>query len=136
LHKTCTGDDGPLIEAACFKAFDRRLEDPVGAILVTLLPPDGDAWHGYRWRQPPPPDAVPRRLGQPHLTWIFVARAVARNGLGGALLAAAAGGLLQLGYRKLLSTFLLGNESSTLWHWRNGFRLLPQYGDLSDLPLQ
>ena len=28
---------------------------------------------------------------------------------------------------RLASTFLLGNDSSTLWHWRNGFRLQPLY---------
>jgi hypothetical protein len=28
----------------------------------------------------------------------------------------------------LASTFLLGNESSMLWHWRNGFQLLQYPG--------
>jgi hypothetical protein len=44
------------------------------------------------------------------------------------LLAAAGNALLELGYRELLTTFMLGNESSMLWHWRNGFRLLAYPG--------
>ncbi len=64
-----------------------------------------------------------RRLGRPHLTWIFVHPFAAGQGAGTALLRAATRGLLALGYAELASTFLLGNESSTLWHWRNGFRL-------------
>ena len=31
---------------------------------------------------------------------------------------------------ELASTFLLGNESSTLWHWRAGFRCLPYPGSM------
>jgi hypothetical protein len=30
------------------------------------------------------------------------------------------------GYAHLASTFALDNAPSALWHWRNGFRLLPQ----------
>jgi L-amino acid N-acyltransferase YncA len=47
-----------------------------------------------------------------------------RHGVGSALLAAAVRELLALGFPRLFSTFLLGNESSLLWHWRNGFQLL------------
>jgi L-amino acid N-acyltransferase YncA len=43
--------------------------------------------------------------------------------VGSALLGAATDALLALGYRELASTFLLGNDPSALWHWRNGFRL-------------
>jgi hypothetical protein len=94
---------------------------------VTLLPPgDPCAWDSYSWPGPPPEDSIARRLGRPHLTWIFAARA--GQGTGTALLAAAVRGLLGLGYTELASTFLLGNESSMLWHWRNGFRLLPYPG--------
>ena len=44
--------------------------------------------------------------------------------MGTALLHAAAGALRALGYAEMVSTFLLGNDSSMLWHWRAGFRLL------------
>jgi len=47
------------------------------------------------------------------------------QGLGSTLLASAATALRGLGYRDLASTFLVGNERSALWHWRNGFRLIP-----------
>jgi GNAT superfamily N-acetyltransferase len=123
LHRTRTGGDGPWIEPASFVAAEEgRL---VGAVLVTLLP-DGDpcSWDSYQWPAPPPPDAVARRLGRPHLTWVFVEPACARHGLGTALLAAAVRALLALGYGQLLSTFMIGNDASVLWHWRNGFRLL------------
>jgi L-amino acid N-acyltransferase YncA len=59
------------------------------------------------------------------LTWIFVSPWFQRHGVGMALLAECVERLRSLGYSELASTFLLGNESSTLWHWRAGFRLLP-----------
>jgi GNAT superfamily N-acetyltransferase len=129
LERTRTGGDGPFVEAASFVALDEHDGRPNGAALVTLLP-EGDPcdWDSYAWRDPPPPDALERRLGRPHLTWIFVAPLARYDGLGSALLAAAADALLGLGYRRLFSTFLLGNDSSMLWHWRNGFRLLPYPG--------
>ena len=58
----------------------------------------------------------------------FVAPLCARYGVGSALLARSVNALREIGYRELASTFLLGNESSTLWHWRNGFRLLSYLG--------
>jgi hypothetical protein len=47
-----------------------------------------------------------------------------------ALLDAVVRALASLGYSELASTFLLGNESSTLWHWRTGFRLLSHPGSM------
>lgn len=127
LDRTRTGGDGPVIEPACFAA-ETVGDDPhlVGAALVTLMPEeDPDDFPTGIWREPPPPDWLERGLGRPHLTWIFVAPLLARHGLGSALLASVAEALRDLGYRDLASTFLLGNWSSALWHWRNGFRLLP-----------
>src|SRR5581483_11900941 len=99
------------------------------AVLVTLLPEgDLEEFYSARWREPPPADCVERRMGQPHLTWIFVGPWHARHGVGSALLDAAVGSLWDLGYRHLVSSFLLGKESSMLWHWRNGFRLLAYPG--------
>jgi hypothetical protein len=126
LEKTAGGGDGPLIAPACFQAFEPRCDGPVGAILVTLQPADVvDNWSSYGWKEPPPPDAIERLLGCPHLTWVFVSPCEARRGIGSALLAASVRALLDLRYRRIASTFLLGNDSSTLWHWRNGFRLQP-----------
>jgi GNAT superfamily N-acetyltransferase len=123
LTQTRTGGDGPWIEAASFVA--ELEESPVGAILATLLPlGDPTRSDSYHWSEPPPPDCIARRLGQAHLTWIFVAPALAGQGVGAGLLRAAGRALLNMGYRELLSTFLLGNDSSMLWHWRMGFRLL------------
>jgi hypothetical protein len=123
LEHTRTGGDGPLIAAASFVAVAGN--EPVGATLVTLIP-GGDltSWDGYIWEVPPPPDCIEQRLGQPHLSWIFVAHGRAGRGVGTALLAESTRALLALGYTDLASTFLLGNESSMLWHWRCGFRLL------------
>jgi GNAT superfamily N-acetyltransferase len=123
LTQTRTGGDGPWVEQASFVA--EAAGPPVGAVLVTLLPAtDPTDWASYHWQEPPPPDCVARRLGRPHLTWIFVTPAESGRGVGTALLHAAADALRALGYTELVTTFLLGNDSSMLWHWRVGFRLL------------
>jgi hypothetical protein len=44
--------------------------------------------------------------------------------VGTGLLHAAAAALARLGFTHLTTTFLLGNDSSMLWHWRNGFQLV------------
>ena len=111
------------------RRHEREPSHPVGAILVTLVPPvDLDDFWSLRWKTPPPPDSVESRLGHAHLTWIFVGPMHAGYGVGTALLARAAQGLLELGYTELVSSFILGNDSSMLWHWRNGFQLLPYAG--------
>jgi GNAT superfamily N-acetyltransferase len=126
LEQTRTGGDGPLVPSACFIARLRDFECDAGAILITILP-DGDASQNdsYYWRESPPPDLIEHRLGRPHLTWIFVAPMASGQGVGSTLLAASVHELLRLGYTTLCSTFLDGNHSSMLWHWRCGFRLLP-----------
>ena len=119
--------DGPFIERASFMAVDE--ERAVGAILVTLLPEGDPCDHEcYEWRERPPADCIEKRLGRPHLTWIFAAPHARGNGIGTALLAATVNELLKMGYKELLSTFMIGNELSTLWHWRNGFQLLAYPG--------
>jgi GNAT superfamily N-acetyltransferase len=127
LERTRSGGDGPWIAQASFVAYDG--DRVVGAILVTLLPPkDPSDWDSYHWEEPPPADCIERRMGRPHLTWVFVSPLLAGRGIGTALLAAAGNALLGLGYKELLSTFMSGNDSSMLWHWRNGFRLLAHPG--------
>jgi GNAT superfamily N-acetyltransferase len=127
LERTRLGGDGPWIEEASFLV--REGGTLGGAIFITLLP-QGDPcdWDSYRWQEPPPKDCIARRVGRPHLTWIFVSPWRAGQGVGTALLARAANALLRLGYTELLSTFMIGNDSSMLWHWRNGFRLLTYPG--------
>lgn len=133
LERTRTGGDGPWVQPASFVA--RQGTHPTGAIFITLLP-DGDPseWDSYRWQEPPPEDCLARRLGRPHLTWIFVRPWSAGQGVGTGLLAAASNALLDLGYRELLSTFMIGNDSSMLWHWRNSFRLLAYPGSRRRVP--
>jgi GNAT superfamily N-acetyltransferase len=133
LERTRSGGDGPWVEAASFTAGGPD-GSVLGASLITLLP-EGDPgdFQTYYWREPPPADCVARRLGQPHLTWIFVAPLATGEGLGTALLGESARALRRLGFSHLLSTFLLGNESSMLWHWRNGFQLLPYPGSFRRL---
>jgi GNAT superfamily N-acetyltransferase len=124
LEQTRSGGDGPWLEQASFQAVEDG--KVVGGLVPTLLPEadpiDPDS---YYWPTPPPPDCLARRIGRPHLTWIFVEPRLAGRGVGTALLRAAARELLALGYRELASTFLLGNDSSMLWHWQAGFKLLP-----------
>jgi GNAT superfamily N-acetyltransferase len=129
LDFTRNGGDGPLLSAACFTARDMSHDIPVGAILVTLLPDvEPTEWGAFHWKSPPPPDCVEQRQGRPHLTWIFVSPFHTGEGVGTTLLNAAVHGLLTLGFTQLASTFLAGNDSSMLWHWRNGFSLLEYPG--------
>jgi GNAT superfamily N-acetyltransferase len=123
VARTRIGNDGPLIESASFLA--EQAGHVVGAALITLIP-HGDPCQSesYRWHEPPPPDAIARRQGRAHLTWIFVAPMLAGKGAGSALLHRVTQGLRRLGFEHLLSTFVLGNDSSMLWHWRCGFELL------------
>src|SRR5262249_16426905 len=124
LNQTRNGEDGPLIERACFVAEDEQAE-PIGAIMVTLVPKeDPEGLTGLMWERPPPEGCIQRCEGWAHLTWVFVSPFSAGHGIGTALLAAAVRELLTLGYDGLLTTFLSGNVSSMLWHWRQGFRLL------------
>jgi GNAT superfamily N-acetyltransferase len=127
MARVQSGGDGPFIARASFIA--KADQETVGAILITLLP-DGDpcAHESYEWQGEPPGDCIERRLGRPHLTWIFVSPMQAGHGVGTALLAASARELLAMGFTQLLSTFMIGNESSMLWHWRNGFQLLSYPG--------
>jgi GNAT superfamily N-acetyltransferase len=125
LRHTRNGGDGPWVELASFVAVNDSGDRIIGAALVTLLPQrDPSDWDSYHWTEEPPPDCIARRMGRPHLTWIFVNPEHSGHGVGTTLLAAVAGALRSLGYQELASTFLLGNESSMLWHWRSGFRLL------------
>lgn len=129
LEHTRSGGDGPWIERGSFVATNDATGHPLGGILITLLPDtDPNGWYSYHWKEPPPPDALMRRLGRPHLTWIFVGPFEAGQGVGTLLLSAAVRELLALGYKQLASTFLIGNDSSMLWHWRSGFRLLAYPG--------
>jgi GNAT superfamily N-acetyltransferase len=130
LGRTREGGDGPLIAPASFVAMDAR-GAIVGAALVTLVPlNDLTRWDSCIWDEAPPPGAVERRQGRPHLTWVFVRPDRAGRGVGTALLAASAAALAALGFEELVSTFMAGNESSLLWHWRAGFRLLSYPGSL------
>jgi GNAT superfamily N-acetyltransferase len=128
---THDGGDGPRIDRASFVAEDWDSTRPIGAILVTLLPDeDPSDWSAFHWKEPPPADCLERAIGRPHLTWIFVSPLESGRGIATALLNAAVRELLILGYRQLASTFLLGNDSSLLWHWRCGFRLATYAGSL------
>lgn len=124
LAQTRAGGDGPWIEAASFVAHEAG-GPPLGAALATVVPPrDPSGWESYHWDEPPPDDCIRRRLGRPHLTWVFVTQSRAGRGIGTALLSAMAAALVRMGFAELVTTFLLGNHSSMLWHWRCGFRLL------------
>lgn len=131
IERTASGADGPVIGPACFVALDldpRAAGATVGAVLITLVPPEV-LTHPFPglWAEPPPVDAVERRLGVPHLTWVFVRSWEHRRGVGTMLLGAAVRALAGMGFEQLASTFLLDNGPSALWHWRNGFKLRPQW---------
>lgn len=132
LDRTRGGGDGPVVDGASLVAV--APEGVCAALVVTLIPPgDLETFEGSEWEQRAPDDALAQCWGRPHLTWVFTAPGRGRRGLASALLDGAAGRLLHLGYRELASTILLGNEPSVLWHWRNGFRLLPYVASPSRL---
>ena len=129
LERTRTGGDGPLMEAASFVAIDSQYDALLGAIFITMLPDaDPSEWGSFHWRDPPPPDCIARRLGRPHVTWVFVNPWYAGQGAGTTLLTSAVCRLRELGFHVLASTFMPTNDSSVTWHWRNGFRLLEYPG--------
>lgn len=117
IEHTRVGINGCVLEPACSVALEPgRGGEPDGAALITLIEsgePDGET-----------------RL-EPHLTWIMVSPWRSGQGLGTRLFRRAATALRELGYRELTSTFLVGNERSALWHWRNGFRLIPMCDEWS-----
>lgn len=128
--KTVNGDDGPLVEGACFHAFSKRFADDedalVGGILITLVPKEIlTVPYAGIWKDQPPEDAVERKLGVPHLTWVFVNPWEGRRGIASVLLAKSVEALKELGFSELASTFLLDNGPSMLWHWKHDFKLLP-----------
>lgn len=125
LRRAFAGDEGPWLENASFVARRRACGTLVGAILLTRIPEgDPSEFDTYRWRDPPP-GASP--TGQPHITWIFTHPFYKGDGVGTSLLVAAVERLRAEGHRRLLTTFIAGNDSSMLWHWRNGFQLAPYY---------
>jgi GNAT superfamily N-acetyltransferase len=134
LQFTRDGGDGPRIDRASFVAETSDGTHALGAILVTLLPDeDPSEWTAFHWKEAPPADCLERNLGRPHLTWIFVSPIDSGRGVATALLNAAVRELLAMGYARLASTFVLGNDSSLLWHWRCGFRLAEYPGSLRKL---
>jgi GNAT superfamily N-acetyltransferase len=135
LHFTRDGGDGPRIDRASFVAEDWETSRPIGAMILTLLPDDDPCeWSSFHWKEPPPGDCLERGIGRPHLTWVFVSPLETGRGVATTLLNAAVGELCSLGYRQLASTFLLGNDSSLLWHWRCGFQLMTYPGSRRKRP--
>ncbi len=128
LAQTRDGGDGPFLADASLVACDQN-DRRLGALLLTLVPeqnpmvPDTFVWHTE-----PPQNAVLLRKGRPHLTWVFVGADDAGRGVGTRLLIEAIERLRAAGFSEMVSTFIRGNEASGLWHWRNGFRLLPRHG--------
>lgn len=129
--------NGPLVESASFVAYRVGDEKLVGCQLITLAQAgDLESFRDRLWAEHPPEDAIAQRWGRPHLTWLFVAPFQSRYGVGSAMLSRGINELLTLGYKELASTFLLGNDSSTLWHWKQGFRLLDYPGTMRNIDRQ
>jgi ribosomal protein S18 acetylase RimI-like enzyme len=128
IAQTREGGDGPFLSEASVIACD-RVGNRLGALLLTLAPSLGAPGEDtFVWQGDVPPSAIAHHLGRPHLTWVFVASWAASQGIGTHLLAEACQRLRTAGFTELVTTFIRGNEASALWHWRNGFRLLPRQG--------
>ncbi len=126
LDNTWQGNDGPWIRQASFTAVDKTKKMLLGGITITLVPGGNPAESAcYRWVESPGNRWNKSHSGQPHLTWIFVSPMWKGVGLGSALIAHGGDRPGKLGFTSLWTTFLLGNDASMLWHWRNGFMLAP-----------
>lgn len=121
LEFTRQGGNGVILPSASLVAVDEHDDNIQGALIVTLVPdlPTGDPRFGCVARKLP----MESTKFVPHLTWIFINPWCARQGIGSALLVEVVAALRRLGYSRLGTTLLLGNESSTMWHWRMGFAL-------------
>ena len=86
------------------EGYIAREDNLVGACLITMT--EDASWC---------PDEM---IAQPHLTWIFVAPLVTRQGIGRRLLQASANQLASVGLHTLYSTFLVGNESTVRYSGR------------------
>jgi GNAT superfamily N-acetyltransferase len=131
LGGSIAGFDGVPIPQASFVIRSRAEKMPVAAALLTLTAPGN--WTDFTdpaWKAAPPKDPVRQQWGHPHLTWLFVRPDFQRQGLGTRLLTQARQQLSQLGYAWLFSTFLVGNNSSLLWHWKQGFELIPRSSEI------
>ena len=111
VDETLGGRHGPLLADVSSVAADEQCR-AFGACLVTRASETGGN--------------CPREMrGRPYLAWIFVVPLLGRHGLARAMLHRALGELHRAGEPALHSSFLVGNEASALWHWDNGFELLP-----------
>jgi GNAT superfamily N-acetyltransferase len=116
LEHTRGGGDGEFLihPSVVATASDAKI---LGAMLIT------------RW-EPEKFDEPADKATSAHITWIFVPPLHCGHGIGTMMLSSAVQRLRQDGFVRLYTTFLAGNESSMLWHWRNGFRLLPYLGSM------
>ena len=106
-------DEESLISETCFAIHQEDSQNLAGAILITRCPVgDLETFD------------LNKLVPQPHLTWIVIHPSCQRHGLGRQLLTASTHALQALEFQELLSTFLLGNDRATLWHWKMGFELL------------
>jgi len=99
--------------------------DPVGASLVTRVPSaDWSDFTDPAWQTQPPENAAESGWGLPHLTWLFIPPQAQRQGFATILLNHARTFLHTQGDQELYSTILVGDHSSLLWHWKQGFQLI------------
>jgi ribosomal protein S18 acetylase RimI-like enzyme len=116
LTHTRNGGDGEFLRDASLVARDSQ-GAIAGALLITRWTPGSEKYG---------PCCDPTTTA--HITWAFVRPFDCGFGIGTLMLRESVERLRPAGFRHLLTTFLAGNESSMLWHWRNGFRLLPYMG--------
>lgn len=127
LQGSVSGITGQTVAPASFALKSVHSPTPVGGILITLFPTaDFGDFSDPRWSELPPANALQECWGTPHLTWIVVDQEFQNRGIAATLLSHALNALSLAGYHELFSTMMVGNHSSTFWHWKNGFELVPQ----------
>lgn len=115
LKHIVNSGEGELFPAACFGAFDAKSNKPVGAAIVTRLSLTADEWP----EEPLPPTLL-------SLTWLFVAPDRQRGAIGTALLDHVVNALAEQNHEWLVSHIPQDNVPVVMFHWRNGFELVPR----------
>ena len=114
MRHTAGGGDGELCRPACIAATDSATDAIVAAAIVTTIRLRADEW---------PDPQLPASLF--NLTWLFVAPQWQRRQVGSAMLDRIAKVLADSGAEWLVSHILEDNVPSVMFHWRNGFELVP-----------
>jgi hypothetical protein len=115
MKHLANGGHGEVYGRACFGAVDATSQKLIGAALVTRISLTSSEW---------PEEQLPSTLL--NLTWLFVAPERQRGAAGTTLLERVVNTLADEGHEWLVSHIPQENVPGVMFHWRNGFELVPR----------